>query len=285
MKTVVRLLQICFTATPLSRWLTLASASVVLVSFGALGWILVQPEDPSWAAIVSRNAHAAVWIVAMFAGLCGLVLASALMPMLLGHHALGRQLSVLPRGNMKLLTSALVLVMLLALPGAALLPLALSIVGPGTDPLMLFVRSYALGCLNLTLLYIAYWTAATRRTAGGRLAGAMIVVAVIIGPSGGLFLYEPEASIAAPVFVLFGLWSFIAALLLNWRSIRQRASDWASRRRKRDSRSMDPARRIDILLGTARPWRLALVQIFPVIVATHFVRAPEIWLFYLTLVG
>jgi len=50
-----------------------------------------------------------------------------------------------------------------------------------------------------------------------------------------------------------------------------------------ETRGYSKGREVDLMIGTARPWRLALGQAFPIALATFFISLENVWLFYFAL--
>jgi hypothetical protein len=286
---VLRLVAIYFTGTPLLRGITALGVIALLGGTAALLYLpplVASQGGPSRFSLWQET----VLTLLPIAGLLCLTFGASLLPALFARLASSHYIHVLPYGRVKLLASACATVTLIAFVAALTItayyyrsPLALQPV---------FERSLAVSLPTVSLLYVVLWLTGRSRSALGLLVGALVTIAVLV---------LPIRLIAWPSRPLAGYWlgwaalvgAFAAGLLLAPRYKRALA-----RLEQVVGRSVDNAyeggREIDLMLGTARPWALALGQIVPILIATYFLSgfqpnmapsAPSPWLFFLTILS
>jgi hypothetical protein len=275
MRTLFTLVLSYFTRTPGLRWLSLAGL-VGILSSGLPFVQLMQKGD----------------VVAFF-GACSLFLGAGLMPYMVGRLAASHSIYVLPYGRLKLFLSALITVLIVAVPLPLLSALLQSAMVPKTahfTPWQLakfaaifFGWVYPTTFVAVSWLYVTLYFVTSERTLAGLAKALLVVIAIIYFPSQRIAALDPmfnwTALHAVITWTLFGAWLFLTPHLRNARA---RRGSWlaGSPRPVRYA----PGREFQLMLGTTRPWLLAVAMLFPIVVQTLIgFRLPETWLFYLTL--
>jgi hypothetical protein len=206
---------------------------------------------------------------------------------------------LLPGARLKLLASALITVMLVALPTPLLFvsglltgmgppsghPTAAQIAQFHLGVIQTFWSTYALLIVFCAWLYVALWFITSKRNTVGFLQGLIVIAAVLIVPTRNI--EQPEALMwwdlsqcamtLGGFSVLFLLWPRLRLLGQRW-GIGTAPGDWTAKR------SRIRGREIDLLLGTSNPWLLAFGQLVPVLLAARIgYYSAAVWLFYLTI--
>jgi hypothetical protein len=233
------------------------------------------------------------------AGAASLYVGSSMMPLTFGRMARAHMSKLLPGGRGKLLASALITVLLAALPVPVLFVSGLLkfYVPPGVHPtaaqlaqfhrgiVQTFWSGYATVVLFAAWLYVALWFITSKRTPLGYLQGLIVIAVVLIVPTRNIVDAEAQmwwelsqcAITLGGFSVLFLLWPRLRLLGERWR-IGLRSGDRSVKR------SRIRGRETDLLLGTANPWLLALGQLVPVLLAARIgYYSAAVWLFYLTI--
>jgi hypothetical protein len=280
MKAVARLVYLYFTATPMTRALTVGGMVSCLFSLYVVTY-LPQSEH--------MLAFAAAGQIAFFLG-------STLMPLMVGRLAQGHAIRLLPHGRWKLLLSMFLTVAIVALPAGILTPFAYAagmsapaaVLG-GHPKLLEFTINLA--CVIYTSsviiagwLYLVMWFLSSERNAAGFAKGMLVVVIMIFLPAREIG--ELSASTRWNLEQLAVAWTVFGTLFLLWPRLKEA---WASRIRAiRGSRAAfsrsTTGREIDLILGTGNPWLLIAAQLIPIVIASRVgVRLPAIWLYFLTI--
>lgn len=290
MKAVLRLVYTYFTCTPAQKVLSAIGAVLIMVAY-----CLLVSLPQSW--VMGVLAMAGVW--AFFIG-------SSMMPLMFGRMARGHMSRSLPGARVKLLASALITLLLVGSPvpvltvfglmhGAAPAPL-----GPHAahritaaqqmtilhhELMQTFWITYSTTVLLAFWLYVALWFITSRRSPVGYLQGLIVIAAVILMPTRRIL--EPDGLVAWDMTLCLGTLFTFGALFLAWPRLRLAAG-------KLQPRSLvgfwnrgsirTRGREIDLLLGTANPWLLAVGQLVPVLLAARIgFYSAAVWLFYLTI--
>jgi hypothetical protein len=289
MKALLRLTLVYFTGTPLLRGITALGLLGVVGGCGALLYLpplLGQSGGPSRLSLGQEAFFSALPV----AGVLCIALGASLLPALVARLASSHYLYVLPHARPKVLASVFATITLVALIAAGATtvyyvrtPLALDVA---------FSRGFVVALLTYSLLYVVICIAGLARGPIGLLVGSIAVIVT---------LALPLRIISAPSRSYLGLWillalawaSFAAAFVLAPRlgpAIRRLAQNTAS---AFERSSYGRGGEIDYLIGTARPWTLALGQVVPILLATYFLRgfgrmAPSSlspWLFFLVILS
>jgi hypothetical protein len=277
---VLRLVYTYFAGTLAQRILSTAGLVLTAVTYVLLR---VQPQS-LWLGVLALVAAAAFYM------------GSALMPVTFGRMARAQTSKLLPGARVKLLASALITVMLVALPTPFLFVSGvLTFMGPPGHPtaaqiaqfhrgiVQTFWSSYALLIVFSAWLYVALWFITSKRNTVGFLQGLTVLAVALIVPTRNIV--DPEAlmwwDLTQAAVTLGGF----SVLFLLWPTLRL----FVGRRRTvsgplRGKRSRLRGREIDLLLGTSNPWLLAFGQLLPVLLAARIgYYSAAVWLFYLTI--
>jgi hypothetical protein len=282
MKAIWRLLATYFGGLVWQRWCT--GLGLVMIFVGSWG-LLLSPASPYWNALVI--------------GICAVFFGASLMPVVVGQLISGHYLYLLPHGRVKLLCSVLAALTLLALVFAGLVSALYATYSvPHT---MVFAKAIVVSFLTFSMMYVLLWFFSRAQTALGLLVGAMLLIASLGLPFRFIY-WSMITSILWPVIgggVVFAL--CIAAFLmaprlkrafaqrsahghaLSHSYARSRAYAVGSARAPNRTARYTVGKELDLLVGTTRPWTLALGQIVPILIAGLFVAAPGFWLFYFAL--
>jgi hypothetical protein len=289
-KAVLRLIVAYFTGTLLLRAIT--ALGVVAVIGGSALFLYLPPllggqGLPSRFSLVQES----VIFLMPVAGLLCVAFGASLLPALFARLASSHYVYVLPYGRAKLLVSAFATLTLVALAAACTItvyyvrsPMALDLV---------FERAFVVSLLTASLLYVVLWLTSRWSSAIGLLCGSLVAIATLVLPI--RFIGWPSRSLVGYWVACALLWGlFVAGFLLAPRlkgalgRLKQALTGRVA------GASYNGGREIDFLIGTARPWALALGQIVPILVAAYFLNgfgrvmapsAPSPWLFFLTILS
>jgi len=279
MRAVARLVHSYFAGTPLARALTLGGLALNVASLLVLAY-LPQIEHSLAFAMLGQ--------LTIFLGSC-------LMPWMVGRLARGHALQLVPRGRLKLLASIYLTMALVALPAGLLSPLVLASGVGARLPDILENPNAAAYFINLGFvtytslvltsgwLYLIMWFLTTQRNLAG-VAKALIVIAlVMIVPAREI--RELDATIEWNLVQLAIVWTVFGAGFMYWPRLRAKLARRPVRREKAAAASRDTwGREVQLMLGTSNPWQLVAAMAVPILLATRpGMRAPEIWLFMLTI--
>lgn len=280
MSAVLRLGWTYFAATPLTR--RLSALGLVCFVVGIASYTVVQP----WNLGVGARQEA-LWVqssllVLPWLGLILLVSASALMPGIVERLSLGRGVWVLPGGRLSLLASAVLTAGLLALLTAAGATAAFIDYPFEIELGRTFYRTLLMAFGDFGMIYTAIWLVG--KTSGvWRLAGTLWIVISITIPLryvGGIPPFTPLEALGLASWLVF------AFLLLAGGRIRHALQGLRGRARRLGARAVPVFRyasgtELDLMLGTTRPWIVALGQVIPIGVMVLFVPYSPIWLVFL----
>lgn len=285
MSATVHLVRTYFTATPLACGLVVLGLAFVAV--GLTGYVYV----PAWTLGIGMNRiehwHQAVLLILPWLGLVLLFFASAFMPVVVERLARGRLIRVLPGGRERLLMSAVSTAGLIALLTAAAGTLAM-VSFPEVSLEAVFTRSLLVAFANFGVMYAALWVVGKARGIW-LVIGSLLIIIGVTTPLGfiGLPGRIPQWTWAGLAgWVGFGVLLVLGPRLASaWRA-RQGSSVGACIQRIAEAaRRIGPAAEYragnenDLLLGTTRPWGVALGQIVPIVPAAWLVSHEAVWLF------
>lgn len=284
MSAVLRLTWTYFTATPLMRWM--AGVGLVCAIAGLIGYSFMPP----WT-LASGMRQSPIWwqsvvLLCPWLGLILLLAASAFMPAILERIALGRSIWVLPSGRIRLLISALIPALFLTLVTATGATLAFVDYPIEVSLGRTFYRTLLMAFVDFGLIYTAFWLVG--KTSGvWRLAGTLGIVVSITFPLryvGGIPPFSWLEGVGLASWVLF------AAILLSGGRIRHSASAWRARAKAFANRLLpstryEAGREVDLLLGTNRPWAVAIGQMIPIGVVAWLVPVAEVWIVFFVTFG
>ena len=280
MRAVLRLTWIYFTATPLMRWL--AALGLALVVVGIAGYMVM----PAWTLGTGMRQEALWYQIVILAlpcwGLILLVAATALMPAIVERMCLGHAIWISPSGRIRLLASAILPTVLLAVLTAVGATSAFLEYTLQTQYDRIFYRTLLMAFVDFGLIYTAIWLVG--KTSGvWRLAGTLWVVISITIPLrylGGIPPFSPLEGLGLAGWLIF------AALLLAGGRIRHSLQRLRARVKTLSNRLLSSDRyatgtEVDLQLGTTRPWVVALGQIVPIGAMVWFTPVSEIWIVFL----
>lgn len=301
MSATFRLMRTWFMATPLTRGGTVVGLGLFVA--GTAGYLFA----PEWSlAYDARREYAVIESVVLSLPWLGLVLllsASALMPLIVERTALGRSVWLWPRARVALLASVVLTAALLALLTAtaatlAMMSFARTFASAAATPpaatavagalffdeafLRIFYRTLFMAFVDIGLIYMAIWLVS--KTGGvWRLAGLLWVVVSITLPLryvGGI----PRLSMLEAVGL--ASWVAFAVVVLAGGRSRHALSGWRTRaaalaRRALPTANYAPGRETALLLGTNRPWLVAVGQVVPIALVALLIDEQQPWLLYL----
>jgi hypothetical protein len=297
MKAVLRLVYLYFTCTPAHRvcsaigvtgivWSYIMLASVLHTSFGLPQITFVQG-------------------MLGMAGVASIFIGSSMMPLMFGRIAQSHLPNTLPGARLKLLASALITLLIVSssVPILSVIPqlaefnnfvahapaathLTAELIAKMHEGLIqTFLVTYSVTMLFSFWLYVALWFITSKRSPMGYLQGLTVLAAVLLTPTRQIL--QPEDLVRWDLTVCLSTLLAFSTLFLAWPRLRVAAGRLGLeaiianlRRRKTRTRG----REIDLLLGTANPWLLAVGQLLPVILAARIgFYSAAVWLYYLTL--
>ncbi len=289
MKALLRLVRTYFTGTPLLAITTTLGALGVFggsVLFLYLPPILRSQGEPSR---FSQGVETLIFLTPV-AGVVAVAFGASLLPTLFARLAASHYLYVLPHGRIKLLASVFVTLTLVALVVAGTTtvyymrtPLQLDVV---------FERAFVVALLTSNLLYVVLWIIGRTSSAIGLLVGSIVMIATLIVPLP--FIAAPSRSLTAPWAASFLIWGvFAAAFLLapRWKGTVGRIRQAIAARFK--GAAYHGGGEVDFLIGTGRPWALALGQVVAILMAWYFLSGFEVaapsafspWLFFMSILS
>ena len=289
MKAVLKLVLTYFTGTRLLAAITALGALAVLggsVAFLYLPPLLRSQGEPSR---FSAGVETLIFL-APVAGVVAVAFGASLLPTLFARLAASHYLYVLPHGRIKILASVFVTLTLVALVVAGTTtvyymrtPLQLDIV---------FERAFVVALLTSNLLYVVLWIIGRTSSAIGLLVGSIVMIATLVVPLP--FIAAPSRSLAAPWAASLLIWGvFAAAFLLapRWKGTVGRIRQAIAARLV--GASYQGGGEVDFMIGTGRPWVLALGQIVAILMASYFLSgfevmapsAPSPWLFFMAILS
>jgi hypothetical protein len=281
MKAVLRLVYTYFTCTPAARAFSAVGAVLILVA-----WVALRAAPPTFVIGVT-----------LLAGIAALYIGSSMMPLMLGRLARAQTFRTVPSARIKLLVSALVTVFIVAmpLPVLAVYGMMVTVDPHARAPTARQLASYHSGlvetfwtststCILVAgWVYLVLWFITSQRNLTGYLKGLVIIAIVMFLPTRNIV--EPDALVRWEVtFCGANLLAF-SLLFLTWPQLRRIAGRVFAGAGGKGLQSVRVSgREIDLLLGTANPWLLAIGQLIPVLLATRIgFYSAAVWLYYLTL--
>ena len=283
MSAITRLVWTYFTATPLSRWL--AALGLVLIVAGLSGYLYY----PVWTFGTGMRSSLPEWYQALLQtgpwyGLLMLFFASSTLTAVVERLLLGRGAYVLPGGRLCLLLSVLVTAAIIALLMATAASLFFLNYPAGLKPEDLFSRAWLVTFSNVGLMYMALWIVGKARGIW-LLIGSLLIAAGIVVPLGAIGMTSGVPPMTAAGLILWA--AFAAFVLLGGRFRHIGSSAFATLMRR--VRELPPrmsyaaGAEIDLLLGTTRPWVVAIGQAVPLAFAGWLIPDLGASLFFLTM--
>jgi len=273
MSSVARLVFTYFTCRPLMR----AFSGIGVVGLVVLTYLICQ--IPYLGAEWGAAAVVLSWAL-LFVG-------SLHMPTMVAALKRSRVVSVLPNGRSALYWSAFFTVLLVSIP----IPLMSLIVQigmwnashPGQNPMSLVGllgygwMHFAPALFFTSWLYVALWLAMSKRSVAGVISGMVVMVVVVLVPT--KLIVTQDTGLMAPTILCFATWLLFAAYFF-WPSRLQVKWPIMSHTTAR----FRAGREVDLILGTASPWTLAIPILVPVLLAISIGRySLSAWLLMMTI--
>lgn len=282
MKAVARLVWSYFTGTPVLRGFTIAGLILLAINFYIL-LTQLRSGEKHWVAIFG--------VILLFVG-------SSLMPVMFGRLARSHLVGVLPGGRFKLLASAFITILLVALPVGILSPAsfiqgAVSVPEVMKNPqarafiLQLAALAFTSAMLFAGWIYLAMWFLTSQRNIAGVFKGTLVIVLVIFAPARDL--RDLNMSLSWNLLQLAVIWAVFGAGFLLWPRFKA-----ALARRKRERfagivgslSGRTAGREFDLVLGTSNPWLQVAALALPLLLVSRFVgEFTAVWLYFLTIMS
>lgn len=283
MKAVARLLLTYFAGARVTKYLTLAGLALMVASLYVVFYL-------------PQNQHASALAVP---GVMIFFFGTSLMPVTLGRLAQSHMACILPGARVKLLLSAILTVLLVALPAGLLSPMMfLSGMSANIGELFLYpgLFEYTIGlalvvytsaCIAATWLYVFIWFVTNERNLAGigkavTVLLGLLVLTMVLGRDSqerepGEWLLDNVRQLAV-VALVFSVGFLGWPRFRRWRSGRSRSA--APMHTSRDLTGKE----IDLLLGNANPWVLIAVLAMTLTIAARTGElGTSILLFYLSI--
>lgn len=279
MRAVGRLLLTYFAGSQVTKWLTISG---LLLLLGSLYVVLYTPQTEHMLALAVPG------LIVLFCG-------TALMPLTLARLAHSHTACVLPGARVKLLVSAILTVLLVALPAGLITPLAY-VGGMSADigklldypnllnyTIELALITYTGACISAFWLYVLIWVVGNERSLDGVAKALAIFLVLVFMPSADHA--DPGAMMRANLLQIPVILVVFSTGFLLWPRIRRAIAGRLQRRGARLSATREFAgQEIDLVLCNSQPWPLAVALLIPLIVLA---RSDDVhastWLFYLTI--
>lgn len=279
MSAIARLVWTFFMATPLGR--SLSVVGFLLMLAGMSGYLYYPTFTLGTGMSKLPEWYQGTILMAPWFGLILLFFGSSSLPSVVERMLLGRALYVLPQARLCLLVSVLATASLIATLTAVGGTLTFFYYPAEYKPDHIFSRAWLVTFSNVGLMYTAIWI--VRKARGiWLLLGSLLIATGIIVPLGAIGMPSgvPPMTIAG-----VAVWAAFACLVLFGARLRR----FANRGLLRGARSRLPGvtyaagAELDLLLGTARPWVVALGQAVPVAAAGWLIFDRVAWTFFLVL--
>ena len=276
MRAVGRLIWTYFTATPLMKGLS--GIGIVLFTAG-LYWYSHLTQSQMMQ--VMRGAGSFVEFLPMsmpFFGMICMLGSTIMLPSIAERIALGRSVWVLPGGRVSLLVSVVVTAAILAVIVAFEANTLFFGFGSVWYRSEVFYRTLLMAFIDLGFIFTAIWLVG--KTSGiWRLMGVLVVIISITLPLryiGRIPPLSPFEGLGVLGWVVFGV------VLLAGGRIRHAHGGikvWFTRALKKLAPTSDyvGGNELDLLLGTAAPWIVALGQTVPIAVMAVLIPESRVW--------
>jgi hypothetical protein len=277
MKSIARLVYMYFTSSPQSRWLSGVGATG-LVAMGIAIVVLPHALD-AWGMLV----------VVISWGL--LFLGSTFMPLILGNLIQSRHAGLLPGGRQAIYWSALITVVILSFPIPFLSVFALMRIYPSPTDIstLAFIGGlwsyFGPSFFMTSWFYVAIAFIVRSRSLASVVLGMLMLLLVVFLPMKRIM--TGDAALLMTLLACIFTWLLFAAVVFGLPRLRQTA--FATRmHQKWKSFSAVPrvrsGREVDIMLGIATPWALALPIVVPALLSTTLGKySISAWLLMMTI--
>ena len=279
MKAIGRLLLVYFAGSRVTKWLTVCGLLLLLTS---LYVVLYTPQNHRMMALA---------VPGMIVFFCG----TSLMPLTFGRLAQSHAACVLPGARVKLLASAILTVLLVALPAGLISPFAF-VAGMSADvgdllehpglrsyTLVLALITYTSACIAAFWLYVLMWMVGNERSLNGAAKALLILLVLEFMPSQNS--EDPGAMLRANLLQIPVILLVFSTAFLLWPRIRHRLPGGFRRGASGPVPSREFAgREIDLVLGNSQPWPLIGALMIPLVILARSENVhTSAWLFYLTI--
>lgn len=278
MSAVARLVFTYFTSTRLA----------CVFSGGGLVLCLVA----AW--IITHGGQTEHLLAFAMAGQLAFFLGSSNMPLLAGRLSQGQAARLLPLGRVKLLSSIMLTVAVVALPAGLMGVFGLNgmiaqVSRLATDAaLRSFVIHaglviYTAYCILAGWLYLAMWFLTSQRNSAGFSKALVVIVIMVLIPTREMI--ELDASLRENLMKLLVAWLVFAAIFLAWPKLKARGPrSWIPGLRPRAKELRSAGKEVDLMLGTHNPWVYVGALLVPVFLAGRIEKmSPAVWLYILTI--
>jgi hypothetical protein len=281
MRSIARLMHVYFLGSSVTRWFT--RAGVVLIALSV--FVVLGTE---------QTVHMLSFLLL---GVTSVFLGTALMPVTLSRLAQSRSAHLLPGLRVKLLVSALITILLVALPVAILAPLVYIAGNAGSvDDLSRYPQlreftvnlawtTYTSAILLAFWMYVLIWCVTNERNLVGMAKGLVVLLILLFAPAREFS--DLTASFAWNLKQIAVIFTVFTVLFLTWPRL---SSHFATRRPQMISTGTAAAGRsvagkeVDLILGNANPWLFVAALAVPIVLASRAGRGyPQVWLLYLTI--
>lgn len=279
MRTIGRLLLVHFTGSPVTKWLTITG---LLLMLAALYVVLYTPQTEHMLSLAVPG------LIVFFCG-------TSLMPLTVGRLAQSHASRILPGARIKLLLSAILTVLLVALPAGLLSPLAF-VAGMSANVGELFANpnlldytltmaliTYTSACIAAFWLYVLVWMIGNERSVNGVAKALLIFLALAFLPSPNR--EDPGAVLQANLLQLPVILLVFSAGFLLWPRIRRALAGRLQPRAAKPGAMRElGGQEIDLVLGNSQPWPLTIALLIPLLVLSRSDAVHgSAWLFFLTI--
>lgn len=279
MRTIGRLLLVHFAGSQVTKWLTISGLLLMLAS---LYVVLYMSQTEHMLALALPG------VIVFFCG-------TSLMPLTLGRLARSHAACILPGARIKLLISAILTVLLVALPAALIAPMSF-VAGMSAELGDLFknpqLLNYTLGmalitytsaCISAFWLYVLIWVVGSERTVNGVAKALLIFLVLILLPSADH--EDPGAMMRANLLQIPVILVVFSTGFLLWPRIRRAFAGRLQRRGATPGTTREfVGKEVDLVLGNSQPWPLIAALLIPLVFLS---RSDDVhastWLFYLTI--
>jgi hypothetical protein len=277
MKAIARLIWMYFTSSPQSRWLS-GIGTAGLVAMGI-------------AIIVTPHALDGLGMLAVVISWGLLFLGTTFMPLILGNLIQSHQAALLPGGRRAIYWSALITVLILSFPIPFLSVAALTRMYP--TPPHVSTINFVLGLWTYfgpsffmtSWLYIALAFIVRQRSLSSVVLGMLMLLLVVFLPTKRIVTAD-SALMFTTLSCLF-TWLLFAAVVFGQPRMRHMAFAIRLHQKWRTFSAVPrvrAGREVDIMLGLATPWALALPLVVPAILSTTLGRySLPAWLLMMTI--
>ena len=280
MRSALTLTWTYFAATRLTQGL--AALGFALLVTGVAGYALTSATIFN-SGVAREFSSLEMSILAMpWLGLVLILAATALLPKIVEQICRGRGAWTLPGGRLSVLLSTILTAGVLASMTAIGATVAFLDFPVPIDLARVFYRTLLMAFIDIGLIYAAIWLVG--KTSGiWRLVGLIGVVVAITIPLryiGSIPRFTPLEGLGLASWLAFGALVLSGGRLRHaLNAVRTRIANVA--RRTFPHVGYAEGTEVALLLGTTRPWVVAIGQVVPIAAMFWFVKVPSIWIVFL----